>query len=84
MIIHLFRIDLRECSVTYSQEYVKEGNVEEGRVICPSELVSYLRSITLWIYLQYLPSFTRCCTIYKCDFALACDIIAAVYLYLGQ
>ena len=51
MIIHLFRIDLRECSVTYSQEYVKEGNVEEGRVICPSELVSYLRSITLWIYL---------------------------------
>ena len=57
MIIHLFRIDLRECSVTYSQEYVKEGNVEEGRVICPSELVSYLRSITLWIYLQYhLPS----------------------------
>ena len=56
MIIHLFRIDLRECSVTYSQEYVKEGNVEEGRVICPSELVSYLRSITLWIYLQYPPT----------------------------
>ena len=63
IIVVLFRIDLRECSVTYSQEYVKEGNVEEGRVICPSELVSYLRSITLWIYLQYLPSFTRCCTI---------------------
>ena len=58
MIIHLFRIDLRECSVTYSQEYVKEGNVEEGRVICPSELLSYLRSITLWIftYSIYLPS----------------------------
>ena len=57
MIIHLFRIDLRECSVTYSQEYVKDGNVEEGRVICPPELISYLRSINNPLDLLIVPTF---------------------------